>query len=125
MKREAPRGEDRRPQAKTLRDEHAAWLVARCQERDFTISQLVEELLAVRGLKVDRHRSGTSCAPRGSASKKSLFAQEQDRPDVARRREQWKKYQGRIDAGRLVFIDETWAKTNMAPLRGWCRAGSG
>jgi transposase len=22
-----------------------------------------------------------------------------------------------------VFIDETWAKTNMTPLRGWCRRG--
>jgi putative transposase len=40
---------------RALRDEHAAWLIARCQEKDFTISQLVEELLAVRGLKVDRH----------------------------------------------------------------------
>jgi transposase len=40
---------------KTLRDEHAAWLIARCREKDFTISQLVEELLEVRGLKVDRH----------------------------------------------------------------------
>jgi transposase len=28
-------------------------------------------------------------------------------------------YQGRVDPRRLVFIDETWAKTNMAPLRGW------
>jgi putative transposase len=26
---------------------------------------------------------------------------------------------GRIDPKRLVFIDETWTKTNMAPLRGW------
>jgi transposase len=25
--------------------------------------------------------------------------------------------------GRLVFIDETWAKTNMAPLRGWATRG--
>jgi transposase len=25
----------------------------------------------------------------------------------------WKKYQGRLDPRRLVFIDETWAKTNM------------
>jgi transposase len=25
---------------------------------------------------------------------------------------------------RLVFIDETWAKTNMTPLRGWCRRGA-
>jgi len=48
-----------------------------------------------------------------------LFASEQDRPAVARRREQWRKYQGRVDPRRLVFIDETWAKTNMAPLRGW------
>ena len=43
--------------------------------------------------------------------KKSLHASEQDRPDIARRRERWKKYQGRLDAKRLVFIDETWAKT--------------
>ena len=28
-------------------------------------------------------------------------------------------YQGRIDPTRLVFIDETWTKTNMAPWRGW------
>lgn len=32
-------------------------------------------------------------------------------------------YQGRIDPSRLVFIDETWAKTNMAPLRGWSPRG--
>ena len=39
---------------KTLRGEHAAWLSARCQETDFMISQLVEELQSMRGLKVDR-----------------------------------------------------------------------
>jgi len=39
---------------KTLRGAHAAWLIARCQEKDFTISQLVAELQGVRGLKVDR-----------------------------------------------------------------------
>jgi putative transposase len=39
---------------KTLRGEHAAWLITRCQEKDFTISQLVEELRDIRGLKVDR-----------------------------------------------------------------------
>lgn len=32
-------------------------------------------------------------------------------------------YQNRIDPGRLVFIDETWTKTNMAPLRGWAPRG--
>ena len=33
------------------------------------------------------------------------------------------RYQGAIDPQRLVFIDETWTKTNMAPLRGWGRRG--
>jgi putative transposase len=32
-------------------------------------------------------------------------------------------YQNRIDPSRLVFIDETWTKTNMAPLRGWAPRG--
>jgi len=38
---------------------------------------------------------------------------------VARRRARWKAYQGRTAPQRLVFIDETWVKTNMAPLCGW------
>ena len=48
----------------------------------------------------------------------------QDRPDIARRRAQWAKYQGRIEPERLVFIDETWTKTNMAPLTGWAPRGT-
>ncbi len=39
---------------KTLRGPHAEWLISRCKEKDFTISQLVEELSQERGLKVDR-----------------------------------------------------------------------
>jgi transposase len=58
-----------------------------------------------------------------SASKKTLFATEQDRPDVARKRLRWKAYQSRLDPTRLVFIDETWAKTNMTRLRGWAPCG--
>jgi transposase len=58
-----------------------------------------------------------------SASKKTLFATEQDRPDVARKRLRWRAHQGRLDPARLVFIDETWAKTNMTRLRGWAPCG--
>jgi transposase len=54
-----------------------------------------------------------------SASKKTLFALEQGRADVARRRQRWRSLQDRLDPSRLVFIDETWIKTNMTPLRGW------
>jgi transposase len=53
-----------------------------------------------------------------------MVAGERDRPDVARRRAQWIKYQDRVDPSRLVFIDETWTRTNMAPLRGWAPLGS-
>ena len=52
-----------------------------------------------------------------------MIAAEQDRPDVVRRRAQWTRYRRRIDLSRLVFIDETWTKTNMAPLRGWAPLG--
>jgi transposase len=53
-----------------------------------------------------------------------MVASERDRPDIARRRAQWIKYQSHIAPERLVFIDETWTKTNMAPLRGWAPRGS-
>jgi transposase len=59
----------------------------------------------------------------GPSFKKTIRPAEQDRPDVARKRTRWKAHQGRIDASRLVFIDETWIKTNMAPLRGWGPSG--
>ena len=32
---------------------------------------------------------------------------------MARQRARWKRHQARLDPRRLVFIDETWAKTNM------------
>ena len=61
---------------------------------------------------------------RGSALKKSLHASEQDRADIARRRTRWKTHQGRLDPRRLVFIDETWAKTNMTRHHGRCARGA-
>jgi transposase len=41
-------------------------------------------------------------------------AAEQDRPDVAERRERWRGGQAALDPEKLVFIDETWASTNMS-----------
>jgi transposase len=40
-----------------------------------------------------------------------------------RRRARWKRFQARIDPSRLVFIDETWAKTNMTRTHGWSDRG--
>ena len=55
--------------------------------------------------------------------KKTLVAREQDRPDVSRHRMRWRTHQRRVDPTRLVFIDETWTKTNMTRLHGWAPKG--
>src|ERR1700692_1169045 len=68
-------------------------------------------------------RSGIFWIAPASAIKKSLRAAEQDRPDVARRRALWQRLQGKVDARRIIFIDETWAKTNMTRLHGRCAVG--
>jgi hypothetical protein len=63
-------------------------------------------------------------AHEGITFKKSLHASEQDRADIARRRTRWKTHQGRLDPKRLVFLDETWAKTNMTRRHGRCSRGT-
>jgi transposase len=64
-------------------------------------------------------RYGCFCGAKVCGSKKTLFALEQARTDIARRRQRWRAWQPFLAPERLVFIDETWIKTNMAPLRGW------
>jgi transposase len=100
---------------------HRDWLLERTKT-DFTLRGLVAEL-AKRGMKVDYRTLWSFAHDEGLSFKKSVPPVEQLRPQIARRRAQWKKYQGRPDPARLVFIDETWAKTNMAPLRGWVPRG--
>jgi transposase len=50
--------------------------------------------------------------------KKSLHADEQTRPDVAQRRQAWQASQPDTPAEQLIFLDETWASTDMTPTRG-------
>lgn len=98
-----------------------AWLLDRTK-RDFNLRGLVAEL-AEQGVRVDYVQVWRFAHAEGLSFKKSVLPAEQLRPKVARRREQWKKFQNRPDPRRLVFVDETWAKTNMAPLRGWAPVG--
>ncbi len=60
---------------------------------------------------------------RGSASKKTVLASEQERPDIARKRSRWKARQGSIDLKRLVFIDES--EPLKAPLMVWMAPAPG
>src|SRR6266542_5473715 len=63
-------------------------------------------------------QSGGSSTATASASKKSVRAAEQDRPDVAAARAEWAQNQAELDIERLVFIDETGTSTNMSRQRG-------
>jgi transposase len=56
--------------------------------------------------------------PRLDVQKKCLEAAERGREDVAEARRLWAELQGKLDVRRLVFLDETWTKTNMARLHG-------
>jgi transposase len=58
------------------------------------------------------------------AKKKTLIAVEQDREDVALARRRWAAEQLKLDGERVVFIDETWAKTNMTRTYGRSLRGS-
>jgi transposase len=96
----------------------ADWLRERCRSGPFTTRGLTAEL-AARGIKTDRRAVWVFVRAEGLSFKKSVLPAEQDRPDVARKRQRWKTHQHRVDPERFVFLDETWVKTNMAPLRGW------
>ena len=113
-------GGHRKPILASCRD----WLPARLDGRPETTVTELQEQLADRGIRVSRDTVWRALRSWGySFKKKTLVAEERDRPDVRRRRERWRRHQRRIDPRRLVFVDETWLKTNMAPLRGWGRKG--
>lgn len=60
-----------------------------------------------------------NAAPAGpDAEKKRFHAAEQDRPDIVEARATWHGLQPQLDASRLIFLDETWATTNMARSHG-------
>jgi transposase len=43
---------------------------------------------------------------------------------VAAKRARWRRHQGKLDPARLVFIDETWTKTNMTRTHGRAQKGA-
>ena len=53
-----------------------------------------------------------------------MIASEQARPDVVEQRVQWRAAQPTMDPHRVVFLDETWAKTNMTRRSGRSQQGT-
>ncbi|MGH7117761.1 MAG: IS630 family transposase [Acetobacteraceae bacterium] len=94
------------------------WLLARVAEkRDLTLHALRAELGA-RGVRVSVWAIWYLLRSEGISFKKSLLPSEQLRTRVVQRRQRRQRLQARIDPARSVFIDETWAKTNMVRYYG-------
>jgi transposase len=54
----------------------------------------------------------------GLSFKKTLHASEQEREDVQQARDKWRQEQPGCESDKLVFLDETWATTNMTRTHG-------
>src|SRR5689334_5988052 len=112
------RRQGRRPGSKL--DPHRDFLLAAVEaEPDSTLEELQRRLVEERGVQasistiwtfLDRHDL--------TFKKKSAYAAEQDRPDVLEEREDWFEGQLDLDPERLVFVDESFATTNMARRHG-------
>jgi len=103
------------------------------EDRTYIRARMAAEAhVTLRGLQAELAERGTRASygairnfvhAEGLSFKKTSVADERSRPDVARRRKRWRGLQSSLDPDRLVFIDESWVKTNMAPLRGWSPRG--
>ncbi len=104
---------------KRVLEPHRAFIVERIRQTPHLTLHGLKDELAARGVRVSHNAVWLFLRREGQRFKKTLFALEQARADVARRRRRWRSWQAGLDPRRLVFIDETWIKTSMAPLRGW------
>ena len=100
---------------------HGAWIREQVRARpEIMVREPARRVNELLGLAVGRDAVWRFLKRCGLSFKKmTRVADERERPDVKRRRERWMRHQGRIGPERLVFLDETCVKTNMAPLRGW------
>jgi transposase len=104
---------------KAISGEYRAWLLERTKARDFTLRGLVAEL-AERGLKVDYRAVWNFVHAEKLSFKKNRGGQ---RTRSSRRRAPAGAVVQVSRPHHMVFIDETWTRTNMTPLRGWAPRG--
>ncbi|RXF66930.1 IS630 family transposase [Hansschlegelia zhihuaiae] len=122
--RQARESGDRKPgrQGQPMRsklDPHRDYVLELARTSDMTLAELAERITAERGVAVGRTAVWVFLGRAGlTGQKKTAHAEEQERPDVLKRRRDWFAAQPELDPERLVFIDETWASTNMARRRG-------
>ena len=91
---------------KPLLDPYRAFIVGRLAEMpNLTLHGLKDEL-AARGVRVSHNAVWQFLLREGLRFKKTLFALEPARADIARRRQRWRSWQADLDLRRPVFIDD-------------------
>ena len=107
------------PPSRSLLERHAAWLLALVAKEPFlTLAELERRILDGLGLTITERSIRRFFTRHRISVKKTEHASERDRPDVAAARAAWIAGQTRLDASKLVFIDETGTNTKMARLYG-------
>ena len=113
-----PRGRYRHGKLKP----HCEFILAIVErQHDITMPELAAEMLAAKGVKVDPSNLSKFLIAQGLSFKETLRASEQDRPELAKARAEWKDTREPLMGElphRLIFIDETGTTTKMARLRG-------
>jgi len=99
-------------------EDHAEFLLGLVADQpDLTLDEIVAAMVKAR-IASSRTAVWRFYARHGLSFKKTLYAAEQERVEVARARRHWIREQGLLDSTRLVFIDETCTSTAMVRLRG-------
>src|SRR5215831_7780536 len=99
-------------------EDHAEFLLGLITEQpDLTLDEVVEAMSKAR-IAGSRTAVWRFYGRHDFSFKKTLYAAEQKRAEVARARRRWMREQGMFDPARLVFIDETCTTTAMVRLRG-------
>jgi transposase len=115
-----PMGGDRRSVLKPVR----TWLLKLVVRKpDLTLIAISRQLKDEHGITADASMLCRFFKAEGFSFKKTVHASEQLRADVALARQEWRERQGVLAHGRLFFIDETGAATNM--VRRYGRAPRG
>ena len=105
-------------------DAHEAFILALVRERpDISLAEIAERLAEERAVSACPATVWYFLERRGMSFKKTAHAAEQERPDVALRRQAWFEARPALDPEKLIFIDETGASTKMARLRGRAKRG--
>ncbi len=80
------------------------WVLAEVERQPHVTIAVLTAGLEARGLKLHPASVGRFLHREGKSFKKTVLPAEQAKPKLARRREQWQRYHGRIDPGHLVFL---------------------